>query len=249
MKNFIKKMFSVLYWIGFIFVSTFFCLSVLITRIFTFPFDRYAKIANTVSCGWGVTSIFINPNWRLKIKGRKNIKWKGTYVIVANHQSYFDVMVLYTLLRPYKYLAKDSLKKVPVIGLGMALNQYIFVKREDRKSRAYALRKCKEWLENGVSIAIFPEGTRSPNGQLQPFHTGAFRMAIEAGVPIVPVVIKGTRGILPKHSFLLGGKTEIQVLVQDPVPTKDYNISQAKELKQKVHDQMNQELLRNSSLV
>jgi len=243
-----NRLLSVTYWVAFVLLSAFFCFLVILTRILTFPFDRNAKIANTISCGWGIIAIHMNPIWSLKVEGRKKIRWKEAYVYVVNHQSYFDIMVLYTILRPYKYLAKESLKKIPAIGLGMIFNQYIFVKRGDRKSRGEALRKCREWLKRGVSIAIFPEGTRSKNGQLQNFHSGAFRIAIEEGVPIVPVIIKGTRDILPRSSFLLGGRANISLKVQDPVPTKDYSMDQVEELKQKIHAQMKEEIMGNSEV-
>lgn len=123
-------------------------------------------------------------------------------VYVANHASWMDVP--YTALLPVhtKYLAKSDLTRVPVLGDAMALGNHVLLDRENKRSQMEALSSALKILKKGTAIFVFPEGTRGPQGRLQPFKMGAFKVAAKAGVPIVPVSIAGTHLIMPREVIM-----------------------------------------------
>jgi 1-acyl-sn-glycerol-3-phosphate acyltransferase len=161
----------------------------------------------------------INPLWSVEVHGREQLDRGGPYVIVVNHQSLADLIVMCFLRHPTKYLAKMSLLRIPIFGWGLRIAGEVGVERGDRDSGARAMRQLGGWLDRGVSICVFPEGTRSPDGTIQEFRHGAFRLALERGLPVVPVVIAGARDVLPKHSFVFEDRASVVVRVLEPVPT------------------------------
>ncbi|HQR30903.1 MAG TPA: 1-acylglycerol-3-phosphate O-acyltransferase, partial [Anaeromyxobacteraceae bacterium] len=126
------------------------------------------------------------------VTGRENLPWRGAAVIVANHLSLADVIVLYGLFRPFKWVSKASVFRVPFLGWNMTLNGYVALVRGNADSVRKMLARCQELLAQGNPILLFPEGTRSATGELQPFKDGAFRLARDARVPVIPVVVSGT---------------------------------------------------------
>ncbi|MFL5261145.1 MAG: lysophospholipid acyltransferase family protein [Anaeromyxobacteraceae bacterium] len=183
----------------------------------TLPFDRNRAVAGRLLrlCGAFVSRSF--PFWRIRIEGR----WpeaKGAYVVVANHQSFLDIFVLSNLPREMKWLAKRSLFQIPWIGWAFRLVGDIPVERGDAASAVVVMQKARDYLAHGMSVMIFPEGTRSRDGQLLPFKAGAFKLALDAGVPILPIAISGTAQGMPKGSPWVR-PTNIVVRVLEPIPT------------------------------
>lgn len=166
---------------------------------------------------WGYHFVQLNPFWRCSIEGAELLEAGKNYVIIANHQSLADVFVLAGLKHHFKWVSKESLLKIPFFGWNMRLNDYISLKRGDRKSIKEMMLDCKKWLQHGVSIMLFPEGTRSADGCIGEFRDGSFRLALDCGVPLVPIVISGTRDIIAKHSRLLNFAASIKVKVLAPV--------------------------------
>jgi 1-acyl-sn-glycerol-3-phosphate acyltransferase len=162
----------------------------------TFPFDRNRKVAGRFIRLVAVALTRLFPLWRLRVAG----SWPGPgpYVVVANHQSVLDILLLSRLPREMKWMAKESLFRVPWVGWMFTLAGDIPIRRGDADSAGEALRKARAYLDRGMNVMIFPEGTRSRTGALQGFKSGAFRLAIEAGVPVLPVVVSGTAAGLPK---------------------------------------------------
>ena len=152
------------------------------------------------------------------------------YIFAANHQSQFDIFVLQGYLDfDFRWLAKLELFQVPLFGRAMRLAGYIPVDRSHSRKAIQSLDEAAVRIADGTSVIIFPEGTRSPDGRLQPFKAGAMVLAIKAGVPVVPVAILGTGQILPKGSLLArSGKVEIRV--GEPIATADYTLRQKHEL-------------------
>jgi 1-acyl-sn-glycerol-3-phosphate acyltransferase len=138
-------------------------------------------------------------------------------VIVSNHQSFGDILVLFATYLPFKWVSKASVFKVPFLGWNMRLNGYVPLVRGERRSIAEMSQRCLAWLRRGASVLMFPEGTRSPDGNLQTFKLGAFRIAREAGVPILPIVLDGTADTLPKHGFVMRRSARIRVQVLPPI--------------------------------
>ncbi|HSN93188.1 MAG TPA: lysophospholipid acyltransferase family protein [Anaeromyxobacteraceae bacterium] len=162
----------------------------------TRPFDPGRVVPGRFLRFVGVALSLAFPPWRLRVEGR----WPagGPFVVVANHQSILDILLLSRLPREMKWVAKASLFAVPWAGWMLRLSGDIPVRRGDPESGGEALARARAYLDRGVSVMLFPEGTRSTTGDLLPFKTGAFRLALEAGVPVLPVAVSGTGAGMPK---------------------------------------------------
>ncbi len=175
---------------------------------------------------------------------------KGQYVFMANHQSQLDIPVLEKALEDYdiRFLAKKSLFQIPFFGWGIKALGYIPIEREDPRKGLKSIMMCVERLKKGYSLVVFPEGTRSPTGELLPFKTGGFLIPIKAGIDIVPVSILGTRDILPKGSlwFRLRHGKRVRVFVSEPIKIKALDRKNKKELAQITREKVERglELLR-----
>lgn len=213
-------------WLGVIyfFVSSavLFCIAAVICYT-TCWFDPNRRKLHFFACLWGNHYVRVNPGWRLHYEGVDQIDYNKTYVLVANHQSLFDILVLYGLFKPYKWVSKESIFKVPFVGWNMFINQYVLIKRGDMKSIKEMMQTCRNWLKRGASILMFPEGTRSEDGELQDFRDGSFRLAAECGVPVVPIVVDGTHEILSKHGRKINYTGDISVKVLPPIDPQDFN--------------------------
>ncbi len=191
--------------------------------LLTAPFDPKRQAVHAFSCWWGYHYFQLNPFWKVSYEGVENIRPDKTYVIVANHQSLADILVVYGLHRRFKWVSKESIYKVPFVGWNMGLNQDVLLRRGDMKSIREMMNNCRSWLAKGCSIALFPEGTRSEDGQIHAFRDGAFRLAIDCDVPVVPIVIDGTFDLLPKGSTTLNFQKHITIRVLQPVDSAQYN--------------------------
>lgn len=180
----------------------------------------------------------VNPSWRLRVEGKERLSHGGPFVLVVNHQSFADLMAMCFLDHPTKYLGKQSVFKVPVFGWALRIAGEVPVRRGDRRSGAKALEQLAEWLARGVSVTLFPEGTRSADGSIGRFKLGAFNLAIEAQRPVVPVVIAGARELLPKHSVVFQKQAEIRLRVLEPETTRGLTSSDAPALADRVRARM-----------
>ena len=190
---------------------------------------------------WGYHYFQINPLWRCSFEGINNIDPDKTYVLVSNHQSYADIILLYGLYRPFKWVSKKEILALPFIGWNMMLNQYVILKRGDMKSIREMMQTARNWLNMGASVMVFPEGTRSQDAQLQPFRDGAFRLAIDCNVEVVPIVIDGTFKLLSKRASSMCFNGDIRVKILAPVGTRQFEGSSGK-MRDYVHDLMLQTL-------
>ncbi len=197
--------------------AIFFIFALLIWLV-TYPFDRNKKILHLYTCFWGAFYLWALPIWKARVIGREKIDPRKTYVIVCNHQSQLDILMAFRLFCHFKWISKAEVFRLPFVGWNMRMNQYISLKRGDKKSIAQMFKKCEEAIKKGNSIFIFPEGTRSPDGKLQKFKPGAFVLAKKMKVPILPVVINGTRKALPKYSLKFHGIHEFTIEVLDEIP-------------------------------
>ena len=218
----IQKLLTFLYIVYFFTTSAFLVWISAAICLFTKGSDPKRKLAHLYSCWWGFHYIQINPFWKYKFEGLDNIDADKTYVLVSNHQSLLDIMVLYGLNKPYKWVSKESILKVPFIGWNMQFNQYVKIVRGDLKSIKEMMAICRNWLNQGSSIMIFPEGTRSPDGELLEFRDGPFKLASDCKVPVIPIVVDGTHDCLPKSSNVLKFAGKITVRVLPPVYPQDF---------------------------
>lgn len=180
----------------------------------------------------------VNPFWKVHVEGKERLLSGGPFVLVVNHQSFADLMAMCFLDHPTKYLGKQSVFKVPVFGWALRIAGEVPVVRGNRQSGAEALGRLHDWLERGVSVALFPEGTRSDDGRIGQFKLGAFNLAIQSGRPVVPVVIAGARALLPKHSVVFQQHADIRVRVLEPVPTTELGTRDAPALSERVRERM-----------
>ncbi len=161
---------------------------------------------------WGWMVWALNPFWRLEIEGIERLREGGPYLICSNHQSMLDVLVLMALRGDFKWVSGVRFFKVPMLAAYMRITGYIAADLKNPFSAAGILEACGEWLRKNVSVGMFPEGTRSPDGRLGPFKAGAFRVAVEESVSVLPVAIDGTHPLLPKGSWTYTGDTPFAVV-------------------------------------
>jgi 1-acyl-sn-glycerol-3-phosphate acyltransferase len=213
-----RRLLSSLFWL-FIVVSSIalFPIAVLIWAA-TAPFDRRLRLLHRFTCFWASLYTWLNPVWRVRIDGREKIAPGTAYVMVANHQSLLDILVLFRLFRHYKWVSKIENFRIPCIGWNMSLNRYIKLRRGDRESVEQMMNACERTLAEGSSVMMFPEGTRSRDGRLQAFKRGAFTLAQRMRAPILPIIVEGTARALPKRGFILQGRHAIRIRVLDAVP-------------------------------
>jgi 1-acyl-sn-glycerol-3-phosphate acyltransferase len=189
----------------------------LVLWLVTLPFDRNLVAQHLFTCWWATLYIWVHPGWRLRIEGRDKLPWKGAAIIVPNHQSQMDALVAFALFRPFKPVSKAAVRWIPIFGWNMMMNRYITLARGERSSVAKMAEDCRYWLRRGVPVMIYPEGTRSPDGEIKEFKNGAFTLAVEENCPVFPLVIDGTRDALPKNSIWFGTSADLRGRVLDPV--------------------------------
>ena len=188
----------------------------------TVPFDRRLVALHMFTSFWACLYLWIMPPWSVTAAGREKIRSGAQYIVVSNHQSQLDILVAFRLFFPFKWVSKAEVFRLPFIGWNMVLNNYIRLKRGDKESIRQMMAACEKALLRGCSVFFFPEGTRSRTGQLKPFKPGAFILAHRMKLPILAVVINGTKNALPKHSINFHGRHDIRVEVLEEIPYEQF---------------------------
>ena len=210
---------SVIIWVVGIALIVILFLVMAFLSIFLYPFDRKRKIVHAQCFWWTDAVTALNPYWEVKVSGLENIDRHKTYVVVSNHQSIADIVLMYKTKMQFKWVAKDSLFKIPVLGWNMLLARHIRLRRGDFSSIKKVYREAGDWLRNGVSVVFFPEGTRRDNHEMGTFQNGAFKLAIKEKVPILPIMIEGTKNAIPKGSWRFTTKISCVIKVLAPIDT------------------------------
>jgi 1-acyl-sn-glycerol-3-phosphate acyltransferase len=167
---------------------------------------------------------------RVQVRGREKLADNQSYVFVANHQGIYDIFLLYGYLNiPIKWIMKKSLRDIPLVGKACEKAGFIFVDSSSPVAAAKTIREAEQRLKNGASVAIFPEGSRSPTGQLRKFKKGAFQMAADMKLPVVPVTINGSYQVMSRHTILLT-PYRMEVIIHDPIPTDGMAIENLREM-------------------
>ncbi|WP_394832883.1 1-acyl-sn-glycerol-3-phosphate acyltransferase [Pendulispora rubella] len=217
-----RKIVTYLLW-TFLGLTSVLCLLVAaVLWVVTAPFDRQRRVNHMWSCAWASMYAVFYPGWKVRTIHRDRIKPGQAYVLAANHTSIADIVLLFTLFRQFKWVSKRENFNMPILGWNMWLSQYIPLVRGDANSTRTMLERCRALLQNGMSIMMFPEGTRSRDGRVQPFKHGAFSLAHEAGVPVVPIAIHGGHALIPKHGTTFAATAELTVEVLEPVPSDQF---------------------------
>jgi 1-acyl-sn-glycerol-3-phosphate acyltransferase len=173
---------------------------------------------------------------RVKVTGRDNLDPKQSYVFVANHQGAFDIFLVYGFLNQnIKWVQKQSLRKIPLVGKASEIAGHVFVDNSSAVSRAITIQKAKKQIVDGVSMMMFPEGSRTRNGKLGRFKRGAFQIAIDMGLPIVPLTINGSYDVLNARSRIIHpGKMEL--IIHKPISTENLTENDIPTLIQQARD-------------
>ena len=191
--------------------------------------SRTGNLAFTLSKIWAHIMLKVT-RVRPVIRGREKIRPGQSYIIISNHQSEYDILAIVTTLGiQYRWIIKKELRKVPMFGYCLYASRNIFIDRGDHEQAMQSIRKGLDRLPEGVSVMFFAEGTRSADGSIAPFKKGGFLMALERGLPILPVTVNGSRRVLPKKSLVFNPGT-IEVVVADPIETRGYTRQNLQEL-------------------
>lgn len=175
----------------------------------------------------------LNPLWKFRVSGEMPTNPRNPYIVVSNHESFVDILLISHLPWEMKWLSKKEMFKIPLVGWLMTMAGDIPLERGESSSASKAMQQCKTWLDRRVSVMIFPEGTRSKDGDLLPFKDGAFRLAIETGTPILPLAVTGTRTALKKHDWRQGtSKATVKVL--EAVNTSGLGLEDTESLKAQI---------------
>ena len=236
LQQFFYRIIAILY-ITFIFVTSFFFFPIaLLIWLVTLPFDRRLVLLHRFTSFWASLYIWVMPPWSVTIHGREKINPAATYVIVSNHQSMVDILVAFTLFIHFKWVSKAELFRIPLIGWNMYLNRYVRLERGRNKSIRKMYNACEKHLRRGSSVFLFPEGTRSPTGKMRAFKEGAFVLAKRLNVPVLPLVINGSKNAVPKDSLNFHGKTHVHVEVLDAVEPQTFSEMSTAELSAHVRE-------------
>src|SRR3954467_70116 len=209
--------------------------TLVIVRLLPFPFDRAGYVAGYIFRRIGPAMATLNPLWRFSYSGTLPADPRRPFVVVSNHESFADILLISHLPWEMKWLSKAELFRIPIMGWMMWLAGDIPVKRGFGPSAVEAMGRCRTALRQRVSVMIFPEGTRSRTAELLPFKDGAFRLAIEAGVPILPLALSGTGTALPKHGWRFG-RSAAHLRVLEPVDTAGLTLADVPALKARIRD-------------
>jgi 1-acyl-sn-glycerol-3-phosphate acyltransferase len=240
---------SIVVWLaGITFVIVFFPVTFIVWLI-VLPFDRKRTVVHWMLIYQAVIISYIVPIWKIKVEGRNKAVPGTNYVIISNHQSILDILLINCLRYRFKWISKIENSKVPVLGWYLKMADYITVDRGDKESKEKMLEESYQCLKRGISIMIFPEGTRSADREIAFFKRGAFQLAISAQKPVLPVLMDGTGGVLPKHGLVFGGYHKIKIRVLDPVMPESFGTGNPDELASEFRQMMTEQLkaLRNET--
>jgi len=203
--------------------------------IITYPFDRRGTSAHWCGRIWAKVALLANQV-RVRMEGVEKLKGAGPYIFMSNHQGSYDIFALLGYLPfQFKWLAKKELFSIPILGWAMSAAGYISIDRQGTRETVEAMREAARKIRDGMSVVIFPEGSRTPDGSIQPFRKGGFTLAIRSQVPIVPIAISGSREIMSKDR-LTANPGEIRVRIGPPIETRDYSVKSRGSLMEKVRE-------------
>lgn len=236
-----KYVVTVVAWLGYVAVYLFMLLPTVITYLICIPLDKHRKAANALFMFAGRSFLWFNPFWRIEFRGLEHYSPGNPMIFIGNHQSFLDMPLLALLPWNMKWVSKDSLFRIPILGWYMKMAGHISVKR-GTTAALRALDKLKPYINNGIPVMLFPEGTRSRSGELIKFKNGAFMLSKDTGVPVQPVLIWGTRNIMKPDSGIAEAKGHMVVTLMPAYEPADFESTE--DLRDKIYNDMKSELNR-----
>lgn len=204
------------------------------------PVEERDQLIHQMPKKWSKTIMKLTGS-EIKIKGEEHLP-RGPVVFISNHEGDFDIPTLLGYIpKPFGFISKIEVKKVPVISSWMEVLKCVFLDRKDRRQAVRSIRQGTEYLRQGHSLVIFPEGTRSKGGEMNTFKSGSFRLAKDGEVPIVPICIQGTADVFEKNNRLIR-PAQIEVKILPPVMAEDYKEKSIKEMAAEIEEMIRQEL-------
>ena len=209
-----------------------------IALVVCYPFDKKRVVVHKLS-EWLTDIVFVfAPGMRRDVIGMENIDPKQAYVIVLNHQSMVDILSIYNLTLVFKWVSKKEVYRIPLVGRLLLMHGDIVINRASAKEAMQLVHsKGKEWLKKGASVSIFPEGTRSKDGEIHNFKAGAFILAKDAGVPILPIVLDGTNTLIRK-GWMINWRNRITIKVLPPISAEEVQNRDIKDVMAQVKEDM-----------
>lgn len=197
------------------------------------------QLPHAVTQLWARLILRLLPFSKVRVQGFERIQKGKTYVIVSNHQSLLDILIVSAKLPlHFKFIAKRELFWIPFLGWHLYLARYIALRRGDPASGRTCLEKAGYWLKRNVSVLFFPEGTRSPDGEIHPFKAGAFKLAIETRTDILPLVVSGTREAVPKKSWRIKREVPLSLYALEPISVKGMGLNDVDRLRNDVRNKI-----------
>jgi len=186
------------------------------------PFNSEGKTFHWCAKTWGRLLLFI-ASIKVRVKGLEHLQVGTTYIYAANHASYFDIPAFLAFVPQRIRIAfKKELGRLPIFGWALKLGNYVSIDRGDSREAVEGLERAARQIREGASVLLFPEGTRTRDGKLQPFKRGAFALAVRSRVPLVPVTVNGSYSILPKKGFRIN-RGEIELIFHPPLATNGWS--------------------------
>lgn len=209
-----------------------------IALVVCYPFDKKRVVVHKLS-KWLTDTVFVfAPGMRRDVIGMENIDPKQAYVVVLNHQSMVDILSIYNLPLVFKWVSKKEVYRIPLVGRLLLMHGDIVINRASAKEAMQLVHsKGKEWLKKGASVSIFPEGTRSKDGEIHNFKAGAFILAKDAGVPILPIVLDGTNTLIRK-GWMINWRNRITIKVLPPISAEEVQNRDIKDVMAQVKEDM-----------
>lgn len=237
-----KLIYNIIVYLYFTVLSIVFLIVSAIALIVFYPFDKQRFVVHKLSKWWTHQCFFlINPFWKTVFTGKELVDKNKSYIIVSNHQSLIDIGLMYYVPCVFKWISKREALSIPIIGQMLCIHGDILIKRGKSESAKKMLNKSKKWLGYGASIAIFPEGTRTKDGQVHRFKEGAFLLAKQTKTPILPVVMDGSFAVLPKNGILLKTKHRFQLKILPEISVQEIESTGIKDMMLKVQTLITEE--------
>ena len=231
-------MLTILYYLVCLVAATVLFVASFIALVVCYPFDKKRVVVHTLS-KWITDVIFGLPIFmKREVIGLENIDPRKAYVMVLNHNSMVDIISIYNLPLIFKWVSKKEVYRIPIVGQLLFAHGDIVINRASTKEAMNLVHtRGLEWLKKGASVSIFPEGTRSKDGEIHNFKAGAFVLAKDAGVPILPIVLDGTDTMVHK-GWLMNWRNKITIRILPPVSAEDVVNRDIKDVMTEVRDNM-----------